>query len=35
MLLHLLDVAGAEEDVAGIRSDFEPSILRLFGTEGR
>ena len=35
MLLHLLDVAGAEEAVAGIRADFEPSIIRLFGTEGR
>lgn len=35
MLLHLLDVSGAEEAVAGIRADFEPSIVRLFGTEER
>jgi multisubunit Na+/H+ antiporter MnhE subunit len=35
MLLHLLDVAGAEEAVAGIRVDFEPYIVRLFGTEAR
>jgi len=35
MILHLLDVSGAEAAVAGIRSDFEPSIVRLFGKDGR
>ena len=32
MLLHLLDLDGAEDAVAGIRREFEPSIVRIFGT---
>lgn len=35
LLLHLLDTSQAAEAIAGIRRDFEPSILRLFGTELR
>lgn len=33
MLLHLLDLDGAEDAVAGIRREFEPSILRIFGRD--
>jgi len=32
MLLHLLDASQADAAVAGIRRDFEPSIIKLFGT---
>lgn len=31
MLLHLLDTSQAEQAIAGIRSDFEPSVIILFG----
>ncbi|MBX3354600.1 MAG: Na+/H+ antiporter subunit E [Phycisphaeraceae bacterium] len=31
MLLHLLDTSQAEEAIAGIRADFEPSLIKLFG----
>jgi|GEM_PF-355894 len=34
MLLHLLDASQAEQAVKGIRRDFEPSLIVLFG-EGR
>ncbi|MEF8755248.1 MAG: Na+/H+ antiporter subunit E [Accumulibacter sp.] len=30
MLLHLLDLDGADGTVAGIRRDFEPDVARLF-----
>jgi multisubunit Na+/H+ antiporter MnhE subunit len=34
MLLHLLDLEGAEDAVAGIRREFEPSVVRIFGRDG-
>lgn len=34
MLVHLLDVAGADAAVAAIRRDFERRIARLFPPEG-
>jgi len=33
MLLHLLDTSQAEAAIAGIRRDFEPSIITLFGVQ--
>lgn len=35
MLLHMLDASQAEEAVAGIRRNFEPSIIKLFGARTR
>ncbi len=32
LLLHLLDLGGAEEAVRAIRRDFERPLVRLFGT---